>query len=166
MRRVAELALHDFTLSADAFAELVGKLGFADVAPNTGDVTELRRDIGHRLTADAWLAALRARAAKHSWGTDGEDVLIARLFVGRKWVGRLHGLRSGRMLKNIEEYRRHEPWSSEKLEPGRMDAIELKFNRWVARRRRLDKFYLALALIVIVFLIVDFFWVLIYGSWN
>jgi len=153
--RLAELAVHDFSLSAAEFALLIRKLGYADIPPGRDDTADLRRKVGFRLTADAWLQHLQATAAKRAWGKVRDDVRIARLFLGRRGLWRkFAGLKNGRMLRFIEEYQRHLPWMSDPLDAGRMERIDARYKKLYRRWRRRERIYgiLALSLVILIFL--------------
>jgi hypothetical protein len=158
--RLAELALHDLDLPAESFAELVGHFGFVSEI-HDDDTPRLRRLIGQRLAAEAWLAVLRNTAAKRAWGKVREEVRIARAFVGTRRIGRLPGIKSGRLQKTIDEFRGHRSWIDHRIDVARIVAVESRLQRVLRCRRRRGEIYLLLFRLFVVWMVFDAIWILV-----
>jgi hypothetical protein len=125
--RLFAIAVDDRLIDREAFRQLACTLGW-DKPAREDDRSELRQRVLAKLAAEDWYDSLLAAADRRgrAWRKQAK---LARLLLGR--IGRFRLPRVDRAALKIllDEYRKHEAWLRDRIDPAWANILERRWRR-------------------------------------
>jgi hypothetical protein len=126
--RLFALVVEDNTVGPTAFRDLAHTFGWDKPAQEVGATSELRQRVLARLAAEDWYESLVAAAAPGAPVTR-KYAKLARLLlrrIGRYWTPRVDSVE---LKKRLDEYRTHQAWLRDRIEPAWANSLEKRWRR-------------------------------------
>jgi hypothetical protein len=128
LARLFAVALEDAAFDRGAFRELARCFGWDKPQRASEVLSDLRQRVFARLAAEDWYDALVARADRKK-GTARAQVKIARLLLRRIRRPWLRGIMRPALTACLQEYRQHEIWLRDRIDPDWATRLEARVRR-------------------------------------
>ena len=126
--RLFSLVVEDTTVERAAFRDFARTFSWDNPADESSVTSELRQRVQARLAAEDWYDSLAATAAPRAPVTR-KQANVARLILGRIGRYRTPRVDSDQLKKRLDEFRMHEAWLCDRIDPAWANTLEKRWRR-------------------------------------